>query len=340
MIRLLAFAAAVFSLCSMAQAQEARVRVVDVGQALCTVISIPGGHDILFDAGHWNGNSCTAAVEEMVEDDRIEMIFLSHSDADHLGELPDILRENSTGAVFITGHEGTSGAWEDAINALGKEIFDDATVINLASWPVDRTNQFTLGDATIELLAGWHDWDSDLSEGSISSSERRNAISLVVRVSYGAHSVLLSGDSIGRGLRAPDTECDHAERWLVENRADQLPATVFVASHHGGNNGNAACFLEAISPEFVIFSAGRKHHHPTIGAARRVLEAGVPLSRIFRTDRSDHEPPEDNDDTDEWPVGGIFGCEDLAGDDDVEIVMPLDPALPISVGYRQASTGC
>ena len=40
------------------------IRVVDVGPGLCAVVRIPGGHAMVYDAGHWNGRHCIAAVRD------------------------------------------------------------------------------------------------------------------------------------------------------------------------------------------------------------------------------------------------------------------------------------
>lgn len=119
-----------------------------------------------------------------------------------------------------------------------------------------------------------------------------------------------------------------------------LKSDVIVASHHGGNNGNARCFIEAVDPDFVIFSAGHNYHHPTQGAAQRYLAHGVGIDNMFRTDRGDHEPPDEDElpSNRKWPHGRVDGCHDGTGDDDVDIVLGADGS--VEVAYRQASTGC
>ena len=72
---------------------DAYVRVVDVGSGLCTVTAIAGEHYMLFDAGHWTGDHCIKAVREIVGDKVIDLMVISHSDSDHLGEANEILSE-------------------------------------------------------------------------------------------------------------------------------------------------------------------------------------------------------------------------------------------------------
>jgi mRNA degradation ribonuclease J1/J2 len=48
--------------------------------------------------------------------------------------------------------------------------------------------------------------------------------------------------------------------------------------------------IEAVDPDYVIYSAGHAHRHPRQSTAERYhLGHGVPLDRMFRTDRGDHE---------------------------------------------------
>ena len=60
------------------------VRVVDVGPGLCT--EIPGPHYMVFDGGHWQGQQCIQAAEDIVDGSTIDLMVISHSDADHLGD--------------------------------------------------------------------------------------------------------------------------------------------------------------------------------------------------------------------------------------------------------------
>jgi competence protein ComEC len=106
-----------------------------------------------------------------------------------------------------------------------------------------------------------------------------------------------------------------------------------VAPHHGGNNGSSQCFIAAVDPRFVIFSAGHDHQHPTKAAADRYLTHGVSLQNIFRTDRGDDESG-----LFEWKAGSIAGCVDPRGDDDVEIVIRQNGT--VEVAYRQVASGC
>jgi len=70
---------------------DLHVRVVDVGQGLCVVGLTAEGYTFLVDAGHWIGNACADGVDRLLPDMGLSMVVLTHSDGDHLGNLPLIL---------------------------------------------------------------------------------------------------------------------------------------------------------------------------------------------------------------------------------------------------------
>jgi hypothetical protein len=146
-------------------------------------------------------------------------------------------------------------------------------------------------------------------------------------------SVLYTGDTVGRRRNDPDSACKDAEAVMVENAANvPLDSDVLIAPHHGGNNASSSCFIAAVDPEFVVFSAGHRYDHPTDSAAQRYIDHGVSVQNMFRTDRGDDEGGA------EWDEGRIAGCHDQDGDDDVEIVLPASG--PAKVRYRQPASGC
>jgi competence protein ComEC len=306
------------------------VRFVDVGPGLCAVAIIPGGHTMVYDVGHWDGRNCATAVGELVPQDReIDLLIISHSDADHLGDADDILADYSVKQVVHTGHPGTSQEWEGANEAITTEGEDGATVLSLGDATIEPGTQWELGPAKVTFVAGWHEW----TETDLDGPESRNVISIVARLEFAGQSILLTGDAIGRRRTDPNSACKDAEKKMVDNAAAvPLRAAVMTAPHHGGNNGSSNCFIEAVDPDYVIFSAGNKHHHPTQGAADRYIASGVPLEHLFRTDLGDNEGKP------EWIFGALKGCKDKAGDDDVDVV--ISAAGKVSVGYRVPKSGC
>jgi competence protein ComEC len=119
--------------------------------------------------------------------------------------------------------------------------------------------EFTFGGARFQVLAAPED------------EARENNDSLVLRVSHGRHSLLLTGD-IERKV----------ERQLAASAAP-LRADVLKVAHHGSRTSTTQEFLDAVRPAVAFISAGFENQfgnpHPSVVA--RLDAAGV---RVLRTD--------------------------------------------------------
>jgi competence protein ComEC len=205
-----------------------------------------------------------------------------------------------------------------------------ATEWSLASrGRIEPGTQVRIGEATITLLSGFNRppkaWGL---EGNSNRSKHRNAGSVVLRLEYEGYSVLFTGDAVGRLDDDDDgADCIATERYLLDTlEEDQLRADVVIVPHHGADNASCLRFLEAVRPEYAVFSAGHDHEHPRAQAAERYLAAGVSPDRMLRTDLGDGEGDE------EWEEGaGPLGVEDPVGDDDVEILLTAEG---VTVRYR------
>jgi competence protein ComEC len=89
---------------------------------------------------------------------------------------------------------------------------------------------------------------------------RGNNDSLVLRISYGSRSFLLTGD-MERGIEA------RLLAGLLSGSPD-LHADVLKVGHHGSRTSTTAAFLDAVSPSVALISAGFEngfgHPHPDV----------------------------------------------------------------------------
>lgn len=300
------------------------VRVVDVGGGLCCVARWPGPerhHYMVYDAGNFvdSGSTAIDAVREILgEDVIIDLLVLSHSDADHLAATPEICDEYDIHRIWRTGMERTTATWTNANTAiLAEEAGGSCEVVDLTQNVFAPGSTYKLGDAFLTMVCGFGDdetleaWDNEFS---LNLSEERNAVSIVVRLLYKDISILFCGDAVGRHNGDDDDDAPIAtEAFMLEMAAViEIDSDVLIAPHHGADNGSSLPFIEAVSPEFVIFSAGHKHEHPRDRAAQRYLNSEVSIENIFRTDRGDNEGD------DEWGHQAS-STRDGRGDDDVEI---------------------
>jgi competence protein ComEC len=330
-----------------AAAEEAHIRVVDVGAGLCVVATAPGGHAMVYDTGA-GSTICAEAVAELVPSGWIDLMVLSHSDIDHIGAAQKILADYRVSTIIHPGDERPQQTIQKVREAIERE--PGADVWNLATRPVPFGRQFMVGDATVTFVAGWSDprsiVDADPSlDGAGHVAERNNGVSLVVRFAYHGHSVLLTGDTLGRienYKRPDDTLCQYAERKMVANDAAvPLKSDVLIGQHHGSDDSTSNCFIRAVRPEWVVFSAGHEYRHPRQSTADRLMANGVDKDHMLRTDRGDYEPVKAGQGRlAEWVYGSLKGCVDKPGDDDIDIRLSSDPAAMIDVRYRDPKAGC
>jgi beta-lactamase superfamily II metal-dependent hydrolase len=160
-----------------AHPEDGYTRVVDVGSGLCVVIRAPGDHFMVYDAGH-GGQHCISAVTELVNTQTIDLSRNSHSDADHLGDAARILEESAVQLTLLAGAPRGTAVWNRLITALAAEVTEGGSVHNLQSVPLVPGRTIPLGEATVTLIAGWKEWTG----AGPTASERRNAISVVVRL--------------------------------------------------------------------------------------------------------------------------------------------------------------
>lgn len=138
---------------------------------------------------------------------------------------------------------------------------------------------FISGDplAGARHCAGGLQWQWDGVRFAILGPESRgvktgNDRSCVLVIESGTAVTLLPGD----------IEADSERHLLPELPAD---IAVLLAPHHGSRTSSTAAFVARLSPEWVIFSAGYKHHfgHPAPEVVERYLQAG---SRLLDTAHS------------------------------------------------------
>ena len=305
------------------------VRVVDVGAGLCTVTSVPGGHYMIYDAGDYQdqGKSCIKAIREIIpERAPIDLLVLSHTDGDHVAAVPAICREHQVRAALRPGISRESKVWKAADAALRQEARDEGMAdVRLTDAEAQVGGEYHLGDATVTVVEGYG--TPPQSWGLTDDSERRNAGSIVVRLTYHGHAVLFAGDSVGRHLGDAPDACRAAEAQMVARAATvPLGSNVLIAPHHGADNGSANCFIAAVKPDYVVFSAGHKFQHPRTVTAERYLAHGVEPDHIFRTDLGDDEGGA------EWAYGRVTGTVHRRGEKDVEITLPSTGN--VTVRYR------
>ena len=100
-----------------------------------------------------------------------------------------------------------------------------------------------------------------------------NDLSCVLKVSAGAHSMLLTGD-----IEKP------AEAELLQRSPQSLRADVLLVPHHGSRTSSSAEFIAAVRPQAAVVPVGYRNRfgHPKTEILERYRDSGTP---VWRTDQ-------------------------------------------------------
>ncbi|OJH36333.1 lamin tail domain-containing protein [Cystobacter ferrugineus] len=222
----------------LAGAQQFRFTTLDIGQGDAAVLVAPGGCVALFDGGPTGSGETIKAYLKQLGVTRIDMAFVSHMHADHMGGIDEV--DEGTDAVPITAVYDHGGAYDS--NTFRQ--YD--THFAGRRFTANRGDTFSLcGEVTLTVLA---------SNGNGVPSDDENAKSVVVKVTYGAFDALVGGD-----LTATP---DDIESTLL---AEVGELELYKVHHHGSRYSSGNAFLDVTVPLVSFISVGRDntYGHPT-----------------------------------------------------------------------------
>lgn len=256
----------------LAQSGEAplRIFILDVGQGDSTLIVTPSLQTILIDAGK-PGMGLDAVLPFLEESalDRLDAVFVSHYDADHVGGVSEVLKGRDQ-------ELGTDDDWSPAFvadrgGATDDPIFlDYRETIGNARRTVRPGEIFELGDglsAECVIVNG----ETAFGNPVELKDADENAKSMGLLFRYGDFTYFTAGDLPGGGRGTPDLEAIIA------------PQIGFVdllhLSHHGSETSSSLAFLQTLAPKAALMSVGNHngygHPHPSVLA--RLNATGIPL---------------------------------------------------------------
>jgi len=255
--------AAVLAWLAVLQLPDGKLHVafLDVGQGDAILISAPTGQQILVDSGPSPTALTTALSREMPFWDRsIDLIVMTHPDADHISGLVEVL------------HRFHVDAWLDGAppddDALYAECLRQVEEKGIARHIVERGSSMELeGGLLLEVL-------HPPAEPLYVTVSDTNSNSVVLRVCWGEVRFLLTGDI--------EAEAEH----LLVASGQPLAADVLKVSHHGSGDASTAEFLTAVDPSYAVISVGAENRfgHPHQAVLERLTQGGEVT--VLRTDVS------------------------------------------------------
>ncbi|MGD9587914.1 MAG: ComEC/Rec2 family competence protein [Pyrinomonadaceae bacterium] len=257
------------------------VEFLDVGQGDSTLITFPNGETMLVDAGGRRRFETDIPVEfepdrpsigEMVVSEflwekgisSIDRIVATHADADHIEGLTAVISNFRIGEAWF----GPTVGIDDLRSRLEGELSAKGVPIK----SVSRGDTFEIAGVRVDVLH---------PNGMPSLTAKENDLSVVIRLTFGGRSFLLTGD------------IESAAELELVNGGAGLGADVIKVPHHGSRSSSTPEFVGLVRPRFAVIPVGRRSHfgHPheevvkswsDIGAS--VITTGDQGTAAFSTD--------------------------------------------------------
>lgn len=237
----------------------------DIGEGDSIFIETPQRHQILIDGG-----PTSAILEKLVDempffDRTIDLIILTHPEKDHLFGLLEVLKRYKVKNILWTGIIRETAEWQEWKRLIEKEGAEikitqsgQKIIFPVVQNSYDRGN---FGQLVLNIL-----FPSENLEGHVLKDS--NDTSIVAKLVFREISFLFTGDITKR-----------AEKDL------RVDSDVLKVAHHGSKSSSGSDFLEAVSPEIAVISAGKdnRYGHPHQEVLETLERYGI---TVLRTDRN------------------------------------------------------
>lgn len=229
------------------------ITAIDVGQGSCICVRTDDLTAVIDCGGSEAAESGAKAAQYLRRAgvDQVDVLILSHYDRDHVGGVPELIREIPVKTVYLPDVD-----------------FQPETRCTLEE--VAQKNRLNVQYVTEDIDLTFD--NSHLRIFAPVTLENDNAASVSALFSLGDYDMLVTGDLDQQG-----------EHCLLENH-DLPDVEVFVAGHHGAATSSGAELLRTICPDDVLISVGKNSYgHPSREALLRFEQIGA---NVYRTDQN------------------------------------------------------
>lgn len=286
------------------------LHMIDVGQGDALLLLTPDdgiegngrfeGRSILIDAGpvaKTGDQHLWQYVENVAHRGaRLDALVISHPHTDHYGGGRALLQRVDIARFYDAAYPDSDRidysrfldgyVRREAVDGIPVRLFRGREEFDAADWG---------SELRVEALWSW----PGSADGLGSGGTRINNSSLVLRLTYGDVSFLLTGDLEGKDRGQPSSTTRYGEaRLLADGPPERLRSTVLKLAHHGSETSTTDAFLDAVQPRYVLISSGRQSFHGTFLPDASVLQRvcrKFPEVAIYRTDWEDQSRTESND---------------------------------------------
>jgi beta-lactamase superfamily II metal-dependent hydrolase len=224
---------------------EMNVVFLDVGQGDSILIRAPDGQVMLIDGGRSMSLANSLIIPQITAwgASQVDVLVVTHPDADHIAGLVGVLENFPVKLVALTGDEHPTDIYTRLLNNVRNK--------NISALEV-RTGTTIPFDPAVKL-------DVLGPDDALVNQDNTNDGSIVIKLTYGQTSFLFTGDA------------EFAENQSILRNNLDVRATVLKLGHHGSRTSTDENWLRAVQPQLGIISAGAGnpfgHPHAEVVAA-------------------------------------------------------------------------
>ena len=228
---------------------------LDVDQGDCEFFKLPDGKTLLIDAGDIGDGDKLVSFLKQNEINKLDYVIATHPHADHIGGMSDVIDSFEIGQIF-------------APKIADADIPTTKTYEEFLLSVQRKGLKITSAKHGSTLFSG-EDYKAECFSPCSENYESLNNYSVTVKLSYGIHSFLLTGDA---------EKVSEAE--MLKNGYN-LKSNVLKIAHHGSTTSTSKKFLKAVSPDYAVISCGEDNryghpHQETLNTLKGIT--------LFRTD--------------------------------------------------------
>ncbi|MBE6030749.1 MAG: DNA internalization-related competence protein ComEC/Rec2 [Clostridiales bacterium] len=236
---------------------------VDVGQGDCLHIRTETGNYLIDGGGSVSYDTGMKTLKPYLLKNGVRYIdiaFVTHLHTDHYDGIVSLCREGMVRKLCL--YEGNIINEDSILKETGLKKED---IIYVKAGDIAE-----LGDNVYaEVLSPVRMTRAEYH--ILEREDDENQSSLIIKLHYDDMSVLMTGDI--------DSE---AEKKLISKYGKNLDCTILKAAHHGSKYSTCDEFLEAASPEVIVFQVGENNYgHPDKTLIENCLQKGI---MVYRND--------------------------------------------------------
>lgn len=224
------------------------VSFIDVGQADSVLIR-NGNYNMLIDAGNNEDGEKLVNYFKSLGIEEFTYVFATHPHEDHIGGMDDIINNFKIDNYYMSNKLSTTKTFMDVLDALDGR--------NLKYTVPNKGDTLKLGDANIKVIYPGDD-KSNINDSSI-----------VLKITYGKNSFLLTGDVTS-----------NVERKIYN---EDIKSDVLKVAHHGSSYSSTDVFLDRVKPYYAVISVGKNniYNHPSNKTLEKLNKRNI---KVYRTD--------------------------------------------------------